>query len=141
VGPTHNGSCDAKTYPIAKKKMTLEYLRSLSHLRARTNTIASVSRIRNGLSFATHLFFQQHGFQYIHTPIITCSDCEGAGEMFQVSTARFVCPTLEVRLLRFCAPPGSLQAPASLAQRRGIRQGLLHTPRADSALPGALRCI
>jgi len=77
--------CDAKTYPIAKKKMTLEYLRSVSHLRARTNTIASVSRIRNGLSFATHTFFQKHGFQYIHTPIITCSDCEGAGEMFQVS--------------------------------------------------------
>jgi asparaginyl-tRNA synthetase len=64
--------------------MTLEYLRSVSHLRSRTNTIASVSRIRNCLSFATHTFFQKHGFQYIHTPIITCSDCEGAGEMFQV---------------------------------------------------------
>mmetsp|Transcript_39235 Transcript_39235/g.54481 ORF Transcript_39235/g.54481 Transcript_39235/m.54481 type:complete len:605 (-) Transcript_39235:57-1871(-) len=80
------GKCDAKLYPIAKKKMTLEYLRSVSHLRARTNTIAAVTRIRNAVSFATHAFFQQNDFLYIHTPIITCSDCEGAGEMFQVTT-------------------------------------------------------
>eukprot|EP00976_Prorocentrum_cordatum_P068121 1179010-Prorocentrum_minimum.AAC.3 len=80
------GECDAKTFPIAKKKMTLEYLRSVSHLRSRTNTIAAISRIRNALSYATHTFFQSNGFNYIHTPIITCSDCEGAGEMFQVTT-------------------------------------------------------
>lgn len=80
------GGCDAKVYPIAKKKMTLEYLRSVQHLRPRTNTIASVARIRNSLSFATHSFFQKHGFLYVHTPIITASDCEGAGEMFQVTT-------------------------------------------------------
>eukprot|EP00242_Pyramimonas_sp_CCMP2087_P004279 CAMPEP_0198197262 /NCGR_PEP_ID=MMETSP1445-20131203/868_1 /TAXON_ID=36898 /ORGANISM="Pyramimonas sp., Strain CCMP2087" /LENGTH=592 /DNA_ID=CAMNT_0043866495 /DNA_START=28 /DNA_END=1806 /DNA_ORIENTATION=+ len=80
------GACDAKTFPIAKKKMTLEYLRSVSHLRSRTNTIAAISRIRNALSYATHTFFQSNGFNYIHTPIITCSDCEGAGEMFQVTT-------------------------------------------------------
>lgn len=55
------------------------------HLRIRTNTIASICRIRNALAFATHLFFQKNGFQYVHTPIITANDCEGAGEMFEVS--------------------------------------------------------
>jgi asparaginyl-tRNA synthetase len=71
---------------LAKKKHTNEYLREIAHLRPRTNTIGAVSRIRNNLAFATHLFFQQRGFLYIHTPIITASDCEGAGQMFQVTT-------------------------------------------------------
>jgi asparaginyl-tRNA synthetase len=65
--------------------MTLEFLREKIHLRTRTNTIASVSRIRNCLAFATHRFFQESGFLYVHAPLITQSDCEGAGEMFQVS--------------------------------------------------------
>lgn len=80
----HVGPCDASSYPMAKKKQTMEYLREKAHLRPRTNTIGAVARIRNALAFATHKFFQQHGFLYVHTPIITASDCEGAGEMFQV---------------------------------------------------------
>ncbi len=82
----HVGACDAAVYPIAKKKVSLEFLREKIHLRTRTNTIAAVARIRNCLAFATHEFFQQAGFLYVHTPLVTTSDCEGAGEMFQVTT-------------------------------------------------------
>ena len=82
----HLGTSDAATYPIAKKKTSFEFLRSKLHLRPRTNTFAAVARVRNALSFATHSFFQEKGFLYVHTPIITTSDCEGAGEMFQIST-------------------------------------------------------
>eukprot|EP00897_Mesotaenium_endlicherianum_P000126 jgi/Mesen1/10113/ME000075S09614 len=82
----HLGPCNASTYPLAGKKLSLEYLRSVMHLRSRTNTISAVARIRNALAYATHTFFQQHGFLYVHTPIVTTSDCEGAGEMFQVTT-------------------------------------------------------
>lgn len=81
----HVGPCDPSAYPIAKKKTSFEFLREKMHLRVRTNTIAAICRIRNALSFATHMFFQQNGFQYVHTPIITANDCEGAGEMFEVS--------------------------------------------------------
>ncbi|KAI8475840.1 MAG: hypothetical protein J3K34DRAFT_16650 [Monoraphidium minutum] len=80
------GACDAATYPMAKKKQTLEFLREKAHLRPRTNTIGAVARIRNALAFATHSFFQSRGFYYVHTPIVTASDCEGAGEMFAVTT-------------------------------------------------------
>ncbi|KAI5073313.1 hypothetical protein GOP47_0011326 [Adiantum capillus-veneris] len=80
------GTCNPSAYPIAKTRLPLEYLRGHLHLRARTNTIAAVARIRNALAFAIHTFFQQNGFLYVHTPIITTSDCEGAGEMFQVTT-------------------------------------------------------
>lgn len=83
----HLGPCDASTYPMAKKKQSMEFLREKAHLRPRTNTIGAVARIRNALAFATHNFFQEKGFYYVHTPIITASDCEGAGEMFQVSGA------------------------------------------------------
>lgn len=78
------GTCDAGKYPIAKKKTTFEFLREKMHLRPRSNTIAVVARIRNALAYATHKFFQDKGFLYVHTPLITASDCEGAGEMFQV---------------------------------------------------------
>eukprot|EP00250_Pteridium_aquilinum_P014639 c22110_g1_i1 orf=386-2074(+) len=80
------GPCDSSSYPIAKTKLSLEFLRNHLHLRSRTNTIAAVARIRNALAYAIHTFFQQNGFLYVHTPIITTSDCEGAGEMFQVTT-------------------------------------------------------
>ena len=80
------GKCDASTYPIAKKKQTLEFLREKIHLRPRTNTIASIARVRSALAYATHTFFNKNGFLYVHTPCITQSDCEGAGEMFQVTT-------------------------------------------------------
>lgn len=82
----HVGVSDAATYPIAKKKTSFEFLREKMHLRPRSNTISTVARIRNALAFATHRFFQENGFLYVHTPIITASDCEGAGEMFQVTT-------------------------------------------------------
>jgi len=82
----HVGTSDAAAYPIAKKKTSYEFLRSKLHLRPRTNTFAAVARVRNALSYATHRFFQENGFLYVHTPIITTSDCEGAGEMFQIST-------------------------------------------------------
>jgi len=82
----HVGECEASTYPIAKKKTSYEFLREKMHLRPRTNTIGAVARIRNALAYATHRFFQENGFLYVHTPIITASDCEGAGEMFQVTT-------------------------------------------------------
>lgn len=73
-------------YPLQKKRHTLEFLREISHLRARTNTIAAVTRVRSRLSFAIHNFFINNGFYYIHTPIISASDAEGAGEMLQVTT-------------------------------------------------------
>lgn len=73
-------------YPLQKKRHTLEYLRTMTHLRPRTNTFQAVFRVRSILAFAIHKFFQERGFVYVHTPLITASDCEGAGEMFQVTT-------------------------------------------------------
>jgi asparaginyl-tRNA synthetase len=80
------GLCDSETYPLQKKRHTFEFLRTIAHLRPRTNTIGAVTRVRSALAFATHKFFQENGFYYIQTPIITESDCEGAGEMFKVTT-------------------------------------------------------
>jgi asparaginyl-tRNA synthetase len=78
------GDCDAEAYPLQKKRHTLEFLRGIAHLRPRTNTIGAVARVRSALAQATHEFFQSSGFVYVHTPIVSASDCEGAGEMFQV---------------------------------------------------------
>ncbi|EPT28421.1 asparaginyl-tRNA synthetase (NOB+tRNA synthase) [Toxoplasma gondii ME49] len=80
------GMTDAAKYPLAKKEHTREYLREIAHLRPRSYLIGAVMRVRSNLAMATHRFFQDRGFLYIHTPIVTASDCEGAGEMFQVST-------------------------------------------------------
>lgn len=80
------GTCPGETYPLAKKRHSLEYLRTIAHLRPRTNTIAAVSRVRSTLAGAIHAYFQSSGFQYVQTPLITASDCEGAGEMFRVTT-------------------------------------------------------
>lgn len=80
------GDCSAETYPLQKKRHSQEFLRSIAHLRARTNTISAVSRVRSALAFATHEYFQSQGFYYLQSPLITASDCEGAGEMFQVTT-------------------------------------------------------
>ncbi len=77
---------DAETYPIAKKRHSFEYLRSVAHLRPRTNSFGAVTRVRTVLSNAIHNYFVDDGFQWINTPIITASDCEGAGELFRVST-------------------------------------------------------
>jgi asparaginyl-tRNA synthetase len=73
-------------YPLQKKRHTFEYLRTIAHLRPRTNTFAAVFRVRSLTAFAIHQFFNERGFVYVHTPIVTASDCEGAGEMFRVST-------------------------------------------------------
>ena len=73
-------------YPLQKKRHTLEYLRTMTHLRPRTNTFQAVFRVRSLAAYAIHRFFQERGFVYVHTPLITGSDCEGAGEMFQVTT-------------------------------------------------------
>jgi asparaginyl-tRNA synthetase len=80
------GSADAASYPLQKKGHSMEFLRDIAHLRPRSNTFGAVFRVRNALSFAIHRFFQERGFLYIHTPIITGSDAEGAGEMFGVTT-------------------------------------------------------
>ena len=80
------GEARPEEYPLQKNKMSMEYLRENAHLRARTNTFGAVYRVRNQMAFAVHSFFQERGFVYINAPEITCSDCEGAGEMFQVTT-------------------------------------------------------
>lgn len=79
------GWADPAVYPLQKKRHSFEFLRSIAHLRPRTNTFGAVARLRNAMSYAIHTFFQERGFIYIHTPIITGSDCEGAGEMFRVT--------------------------------------------------------
>ncbi|MGI5831850.1 MAG: asparagine--tRNA ligase [Thermoguttaceae bacterium] len=76
----------AANYPLQKKRHSLEFLRTIAHLRPRTNTFGAVERIRNRVSFSIHQFFQERGFFYVHTPLITASDCEGAGQMFRVTT-------------------------------------------------------
>ncbi len=80
------GACDAETYPLQKKGHSFEFLREIAHLRFRTNTFGAVFRIRHALSFAIHKYFNDKGFFYLHTPIITASDAEGAGAMFRVTT-------------------------------------------------------
>ena len=80
------GEADPNQYPLQKKHHSFEFLREISHLRPRTNTFGAVMRVRNRLSYSIHKFFQDRGFVYLHTPIITTNDCEGAGEMFQVTT-------------------------------------------------------
>jgi asparaginyl-tRNA synthetase len=81
---------DPETYPIQPKKSSFEYLREVAHLRPRTNTLGAVARVRHALSMAIHRYFHDHGFFWVHTPIITASDAEGAGEMFRVSTLDLV---------------------------------------------------
>ena len=80
------GTADVESYPLQKKGHSMEFLREIAHLRPRTNTFGAVLRIRHAMAFAIHKFFNDKGFFYLHTPLITASDCEGAGEMFQVTT-------------------------------------------------------
>ena len=81
---------DPESYPIAKKRHTFEYLRGVAHLRPRTNTFGAIARVRNTITQAIHRYFDEHGFLWINTPIITANDCEGAGELFRVSTLDLV---------------------------------------------------
>ena len=80
------GEADPETYPLQKKGHSLEFLREIAHLRPRTNTFGAVLRIRHAMAYAIHNYFNSKGFVYLHTPLITASDCEGAGQMFQVTT-------------------------------------------------------
>ncbi|HEY9808670.1 MAG TPA: asparagine--tRNA ligase [Halomicronema sp.] len=80
------GEANPETYPLQKKRHSFEFLREIGHLRARTNTLGAVFRVRNACATAIHQFFQEQGFLWVHTPIITSSDCEGAGEMFAVTS-------------------------------------------------------
>lgn len=83
---TIHGLADAEAYPLQKKRHSMEFLRTIAHLRPRTNTFGAIIRVRNAVCNSIHRFFQEEGFFYIHTPIITASDCEGAGQMFRVTT-------------------------------------------------------
>lgn len=89
------GWSDPEVYPLQKKRHSFEFLRTIAHLRPRTNTFGAVARVRNAMSFAIHNFFQERGFIYVHTPIITGSDCEGAGEMFRVTTLDLTDPPMK----------------------------------------------
>ena len=80
------GTADPEQYPLQKKGLSMEYLRTIAHLRPRTNTFGAVFRIRHNMAMAIHSYFHQHGYFYFHTPLITASDAEGAGQMFQVTT-------------------------------------------------------
>lgn len=88
------GSCNLEEYPLQPKRQTMEFLREHAHLRMRTNTFSAVFRIRHGVAFAIHKYFHEHGFYYLHSPIITGSDAEGAGEMFQVTTLDLAHPPI-----------------------------------------------
>ena len=88
------GDADPAQYPLQPKKHSLEFLREIAHLRCRTQTFGSIFRVRHHLSFAIHQFFHEQGFFYLHAPIITANDCEGAGEMFEVSTLSHLNPPL-----------------------------------------------
>eukprot|EP01018_Ginkgo_biloba_P038957 Gb_01987 [translate_table: standard] len=126
------GTVDPGKYPIAKTKLPLDFLRSYVHLRPRTNTISAVARIRNALAYATHTFFQNHSFLYVQTPIITTSDCEGAGEMFQVTTLFSEADKIE-RELKENPPPteADIEAAKLLAKEKGKRVSDLKTDKAD----------
>ncbi|MBQ1858406.1 MAG: asparagine--tRNA ligase, partial [Paludibacteraceae bacterium] len=80
------GTADPEKYPLQKKGLSMEFLRTVAHLRPRTNTFGAVFRIRHNMAMAIHTYFHEHGYFYFHTPLITASDCEGAGQMFQVTT-------------------------------------------------------
>ncbi len=82
------GWADPTEYPLQKKRHSFEFLRGITHLRPRTNALGAVARVRSRLSYSVHQYFHQRGFHQVHTPIITTSDCEGAGEMFTVSTEK-----------------------------------------------------
>jgi len=126
------GTVDPAKYPLPKTKLTLELLRDYVHLRPRTNTISAIARIRNVLAYATHTFFQKHGFLYVHTPIITTSDCEGAGEMFQVTTLISDAEKLEKELIK--NPPPSeadVEAAKLLVTEKGEAVAQLKSAKAN----------
>ena len=123
------GSADATSYPLQKKGHSMEFLREIAHLRPRSNTFGAVFRVRNALSFAIHRFFQERGFLYIHTPIITGSDAEGAGEMFGVTTLDLLnlprTPSGEIDRSQDFFRSAGLSDGQRSARSRDLRPGLL----------------
>ena len=116
------GAAD-ETFPLQKKRHSFEYLRTIAHLRPRTNTFGAVFRVRSFLAQAIHRFFAERGFLYVHTPIITTSDCEGAGEMFRVTTL-------------------DLPETAAYQRRRGLWDGFLRPGRrSDGQRPAGGRTL
>jgi asparaginyl-tRNA synthetase len=95
------GLADVEEFPLQKKRHSFEFLRTISHLRPRTNTFGSIMRVRNRLAYSIHQFFHERGFVYLHTPIITSSDCEGAGELFQVTTLDISNPPIENKTIDY----------------------------------------
>lgn len=128
----HVGPVDPAKYPLPKTRLTLESLRDFVHLRSRTNTISAVARIRNALAYATHTFFNKHGFLYVHTPIVTTSDCEGAGEMFQVTTLFSEAERLEKELIQNPPPTeADVEAAKLVVQEKGEVVSQLKSAKAD----------
>ena len=124
------GSADPNTYPLQKKGHSMEFLREIAHLRPRTNTFGAVFRIRHNMAYAIHKFFHDRGFFYFHTPLITASDCEGAGQMFQVTTMNLYDLTKDENgsivydlYLRSDFPCGKLQYAAPLGRVLDDRAG------------------
>ena len=130
----------APEYPLQKKRHGVEFLRTVAHLRPRTNLFSAAFRVRSVAAFAIHEFFQHRGFVYVHTPIITASDCEGAGEMFRVTTLDPQNPPrtggrgggLQPGLLRQARQPHRLRP----AQRGELRHGLRQCLHLRPHLPG-----
>ncbi|BFG28933.1 hypothetical protein CerSpe_152070 [Prunus speciosa] len=134
----HVGLVDPSKYPLPKTRLPLEFLRDYVHLRPRTNTISAVLRIRDALAYATHTFFHDHGFRYVQTPIITTSDCEGAGEMFQVTTLINEAEKLEKDLIE--NPPPSeadIEAANLIVKERGSDVAQLKSAKASKQEIGA----
>ncbi|OWM77776.1 asparagine--tRNA ligase, cytoplasmic 1-like [Punica granatum] len=130
----HVGPVDPAKYPLPKTKLTLEFLREVVHLRSRTNAISAVARIRNALAYATHTFLQKHGFLYIHTPIITTSDTEGAGEMFQVTTLISEAEKVEKDLIKNPPPAeADIEAAKLLVKEKGETVAQLKSAKAGKA--------
>ncbi len=104
------GSADPEVYPLQKKAHSLEFLREMAHLRVRTRTFQAVFRIRHGISMAIHQFFHERGFLYVHTPILTPSDCEGAGQLFQLITTESADPQVFFGRSAYLTVSGQLDA-------------------------------
>ena len=125
------GWADPASYPLQKKRHSFEFLRSIAHLRPRTNSLGAIARIRSSASFGIHKFFQEHGFFYVHTPIITTSDCEGAGEMFRVVAQKGTSQDNSARQLpseEFFGRPASLTVSGQLqAEVYALALGKVYT--------------
>ena len=123
-------------YPLQKKRHSVEYLRTIQHLRPRTNLFSATFRVRSVAAHAIHCFFQDRGFVYVHTPIITASDCEGAGEMFQVTTLDMANPPQTLRTAAWTTPRTSSASgptspcPASSTARTSPWPSATSTPSA-----------